>query len=47
VNGFLIQPYWRVEVLKGADGKPVIKAIENLGERKDPHWQKCPAEKRV
>lgn len=47
VNGFLIQPYWRVEVLKGADGKPVIKAVEKLGERKDPHWQKCPADKRV
>jgi branched-chain amino acid transport system substrate-binding protein len=47
VNGFLIQPYWRVQVLKGADGKPAIKAVENLGERKDPHWQKCPAEKRV
>jgi branched-chain amino acid transport system substrate-binding protein len=47
VNGFLIQPYWRVQVLKGADGKPAIKAIENLGERTDPHWQKCPADKRV
>ena len=47
VNGFLVQPYWKVEVVKGADGKPVIKAVENLGERKDPHWQKCPADKRV
>jgi len=47
VNGFLVQPYWKVEVVKGADGRPVIKAVENLGERKDPHWQKCPADKRV
>ena len=47
VNGFLIQPYWRVEVMKGADGKPAIKAVERLGERTDPHWKKCPADKRV
>ncbi|MCW5773830.1 MAG: ABC transporter substrate-binding protein [Rhodospirillaceae bacterium] len=47
VNGFLLHPNWRVQVVKGSDGKPAIKAIENLGVRKDPHWPQCPPDKRI
>jgi len=47
VNGFVIQPYWKVKVVPGANGKPVIRALDNLGTRKDPYWPQCPKDKRV
>jgi branched-chain amino acid transport system substrate-binding protein len=48
VNGFPIQNFYKVEVIKGADGKPTIV---NRGlvttEHKDSYWEKCPADKRA
>ncbi len=46
-NGFVIQPYWRLTVVKGADGKPLIKGGEKIMERPDAYGDKCPADKRV
>jgi len=47
VNGMVIQPYWRLNVVKGADGKPVIKGGEKIMERPDSYWEKCPANMRI
>ena len=48
VNGFPIQNFYKVEVIKGSDGKPAIVnrgvVIENA---KDSYWEKCPADKRT
>jgi branched-chain amino acid transport system substrate-binding protein len=48
VNGFPIQNFYKVEVIRGADGKP---AIVNRGivisNHKDSYWEKCPADKRA
>jgi branched-chain amino acid transport system substrate-binding protein len=46
-NGMVIQPYWRLTVVKGSDGKPMIKGGEKLMERPDSYGSKCPADKRV
>ena len=47
VNGMLIQPYWRLSVVKGPDGKPMIRGGEKLMERPDSHWENCPADQRL
>jgi branched-chain amino acid transport system substrate-binding protein len=47
VNGFPIQPYWRLQIVAGSDGKPMIKGGEKVSERKDSHWEKCPPDKRT
>jgi branched-chain amino acid transport system substrate-binding protein len=47
VNGFLIQPYWKVEIVAGPDGKPVKRGRDIVFERPDSYWQKCPAERRI
>jgi branched-chain amino acid transport system substrate-binding protein len=47
VNGMVIQPYWRLNVVKGADGKPVIKGGEQIMLRPDAYWEKCPANMRI
>jgi len=47
VNGFPIQPYWKIEIVAGADGKPVKKGRETVFERKDSFWEKCPEAKRL
>ena len=46
-NGFPIQPMWKLEVVKGADGKPFFKGIEKIVEAPDTYVEKCPAEKRI
>ncbi len=46
-NGFPIQPIWKLEVMKGADGKPFFKGIEKIVEAPDSYVEKCPAEKRI
>jgi branched-chain amino acid transport system substrate-binding protein len=46
-NGFPIQPIWKLEVIKGADGKPFFKGIEKIVEAPDSYAEKCPAEKRI
>jgi branched-chain amino acid transport system substrate-binding protein len=46
-NGFPIQPIWKLEVVKGADGKPFFKGIEKIVEAPDAYVEKCPAEKRT
>jgi branched-chain amino acid transport system substrate-binding protein len=47
VNGMVMQPYWRLNVVKGSDGKPVIKGAEKLVDHKDAYWEKCPANMRI
>lgn len=47
VNGMLVQPYWRLTVVRGADGKPVIRGGEKIMERPDSHWQQCPPNMRI
>jgi branched-chain amino acid transport system substrate-binding protein len=47
VNGFLVQPYWRLEVLKGSDGAVVIRGREKLMEAPDVHWPQCPEKSRI
>jgi branched-chain amino acid transport system substrate-binding protein len=47
VNGMLIQPYWRLNVVKGADGKPIMKGAEEIMQRPDSYWEKCPAANRI
>jgi len=46
VNGFPIQPYWKIEVVAGADGKPVKRGRDIVFERPDSLWERCPADKR-
>ncbi len=47
VNGMVIQPYWRLNVVAGPDGKPVIKGGEKIMERPDSYFEKCPANMRL
>ena len=47
VNGFLIQPYYRREVVRGADGKPEIRGADFVFERPDSYGDKCPMDKRI
>jgi branched-chain amino acid transport system substrate-binding protein len=47
VNGFPIQKFYKVEVVRGADGKPAIVqrgVIEAAA--KDAYWKACPAKMR-
>ncbi len=46
VNGFPIQPYWKIEVVAGPDGKPMKRGRDIVLERPDALWEKCPADKR-
>jgi len=46
VNGFPIQPYWKIEVVKGPDGKPLKRGTEMVFVRPDSLWEKCPVDKR-
>lgn len=48
VNGFPIQNFYKVEVIKGPDGKPTIvnRGIV-IANHKDSYWEKCPADKRT
>jgi branched-chain amino acid transport system substrate-binding protein len=47
VNGMVQQPYWRLNVVKGPDGKPVIKGADKIMDHKDAYWEKCPANMRI
>ncbi len=47
VNGMVMQPYWRLNVVKGADGKPTIKGAEKITDHRDAYWEKCPANMRI
>jgi branched-chain amino acid transport system substrate-binding protein len=47
VNGFPIQPYWKLEIVAGPDGKPIKKGREMVFERKDSFWEKCPEAERL
>lgn len=46
-NGFLLQPYWKLEIVKGADGKPTVVGRDQIFNRPDSYHQKCPADKRI
>jgi branched-chain amino acid transport system substrate-binding protein len=46
-NGFLLQPYWKLEIAAGEDGKPVKRGRDIVFERPDSYWQKCPADRRI
>jgi branched-chain amino acid transport system substrate-binding protein len=47
VNGFLIQPHYRREVVRGEDGKLRIRAGEKIFEQPDAYSGECPAERRI
>jgi branched-chain amino acid transport system substrate-binding protein len=47
VNGFLIQPYYRREVVLNDKGVPTIKIGEQVMFRKDSYWEQCPKKQRV
>ena len=47
VNGFPIQPYWKIEVVAGPDGKPMKRGRDIVFEKPDSLWEKCPADKRT
>jgi branched-chain amino acid transport system substrate-binding protein len=46
-NGFPVQPIWKLEVMKGPDGKPYFKGIEKIVEAPDSYAERCPADKRI
>ncbi len=46
-NGFLIEPFWRLTVERGADGKPFLKAGEKIMERPDSYGRDCPPDTRI
>ena len=47
-NGFVIQPYWRVSIVKGPDGKPIARGGEKiLSARPDRYADKCPPRMRI
>ena len=47
VNGMLIQSYWRLTVVKGPEGRPIIRGGEQILERPDSHWEQCPSNMRI
>ncbi|MCW5772371.1 MAG: ABC transporter substrate-binding protein [Rhodospirillaceae bacterium] len=47
VNGMPIQPYWRLTVVKGADGKPTIRGGETVWDKPDAYGDRCPANMRI
>jgi branched-chain amino acid transport system substrate-binding protein len=47
VNGIPIQNFYLREVVKGPDGKPMIKTVRTVfSNHKDAYWQDCPAQNR-
>jgi branched-chain amino acid transport system substrate-binding protein len=47
VNGLPIQNFYRLDVVKGSDGKPEIVTNGVIVEKtKDFYWEACPAEMR-
>jgi branched-chain amino acid transport system substrate-binding protein len=46
-NGFPIQPFWKLEVVKGPDGKPRIEGKAKIMERPDDYVKECPPDKRT
>ena len=47
VNGVPIQNFYRLDVVRGADGKAEIVTRGVVAEKyRDSHWEKCPADKR-
>jgi branched-chain amino acid transport system substrate-binding protein len=46
-NGFLLQPYWKIEVVAGPDGKPLERGGDKVMERPDSYWEKCPIANRL
>jgi branched-chain amino acid transport system substrate-binding protein len=46
-NGFLIEPYWRITVQPGADGRALLRVGEKIMERADSYGQDCPVDKRI
>jgi branched-chain amino acid transport system substrate-binding protein len=47
VNGLPLQPFYKLEVVKGPDGKPTFKSGEKIFERPHTNWEKCPEAKRT
>jgi branched-chain amino acid transport system substrate-binding protein len=48
VNGFPIQNFYRVEVIKGGDAKPtIVNRGVIIANSKDSYWETCPADKRT
>ncbi len=47
VNGFPVQPYWKIDVVAGPDGKPLKRGRDIVLERPDALWEQCPADKRT
>jgi hypothetical protein len=45
--GFLIQPYWKLKVVVGADVEAIERGRDKVFERPDSFAEKCPAEKRL
>jgi branched-chain amino acid transport system substrate-binding protein len=46
VNGFLVQPYWKLEVV-ALDGKAIERGREKVMERGDSFAAKCPKERQM
>jgi branched-chain amino acid transport system substrate-binding protein len=47
VNGVPIQNFYKREVVKGDDGKPMIRTAGTVFEKhKDSYWEKCPQNRR-
>ena len=46
VNGFLIQPYYKREVVMVND-TPTIRTLEVVRTEKDSYWQQCPKRNRL
>jgi len=46
VNGALIQPYYKREVVLNDAGVPVIRMASVASDKKDSYWEQCPAKNR-
>jgi branched-chain amino acid transport system substrate-binding protein len=42
-NGFLIQPYWKIEIVPGPEGAARKQGRGIVFERRDSYWEQCPA----
>jgi branched-chain amino acid transport system substrate-binding protein len=47
VNGFLVQPYWKLEVVAGEGGKAIERGHEKVMERGDSFAEKCPKDRQL
>jgi branched-chain amino acid transport system substrate-binding protein len=47
VNGNPIQPYYKLEVVRGSDGKPFIQGAGMVFNRPDSAGERCPAQNRI